>query len=54
MKLVLGLLMGQRHFVHFLMKTGLTFFTWLERKRMEDLMFVPKNQKFIIQYKCKI
>lgn len=32
------------------MKTGLVFFAWIERKRINILIFSKTGQKFIIQY----
>jgi len=53
-KLVWVLLIAQRHLVIIHMKTGLPFFTWIERKRMSDLMFAPKDQSSLSNIKCKI
>lgn len=54
LKLVQDLNMRSRHLSYIPIKTGLRFFTWLKRKRTDVLIFAPKDQKFIIQYKCKI
>lgn len=50
LKLVQVLLMEQRHLTEFRMKTGLQFFTWLERKRIPVLVFAPQRSKLIIQF----
>lgn len=54
LKLVQDLSRKRNHLLHIPIKTGLRFFPWLKRKRTGILMFAPKDQKFIIQYKCKI
>lgn len=46
-KLVHVLLKEQRHLVKFLMKTGLKFFTWLERKRITIFDVCPQRSKII-------
>jgi hypothetical protein len=54
LKLVQDLNTEPHHLLHIPIKTGLRFFTWLKQKRTGILIFAPKDQKFIIQYKCKI